>query len=71
MKKQILITIGLATLLASATQASQEQLAQSIREAHSEATRTSDQLKATLEAINALTKQTKGDLHPAYNAYCA
>jgi len=71
MKNRTLIMIGLATLLVSATQASQEQLATSIKEAQLETTRTSDQLKATLEAINALTKQTKGDLRPAYNAYCA
>ena len=71
MKKQILITIGLATLLASATQASQEQLASSIRDAHLETSRTDAQLKATLEAINGLTKQKKGDLRPAYNTYCA
>jgi len=71
MKTQTLVMIGLATLLASATQASQEQLAKSIKDAHLETTRTSNQLKATLEAINALTKQTKGDLRPAYNNYCA
>ena len=46
MKKQTLLTIGLATLLASATHASQEQLARSIGDAHLEATRTSEQLKA-------------------------
>ncbi len=71
MKIKSLLIIGLATLLASATQASQEQLANSIKEAHLEASRTDAQLKATLAAINALTKQTKGDLRPAYNAYCA
>ena len=71
MKKQILLTIGLATLLASATQASQDQLAKSIGDAHLETTRTSEQLKATLGAINALTKQTQGDLRPTYNAYCS
>jgi hypothetical protein len=71
MKKQILLTIGLATLLASATQASQQQLAQSIRDAHLETTRTSDQLKATLGAITGLTKQKSGDLRPAYNTYCS
>jgi len=70
MKKKILLTIGLATLLASATQASQEQLARSIRDTHLETSRTSEQLKATLAAINALTKQTKGDLRPVYNNYC-
>ena len=71
MKMKILLIIGLATLLASATQASQEQLAQSIREAHLETTRTSNQLKATLSALNALTAQKKGDLRPAYNTYCS
>ena len=71
MKKMNLLVIGLTTLLASATQASQEQLATSIKEARVEATRTSEQLKATLTALNALTKQTKGDLRPAYNAFAA
>ncbi len=69
MKKKILFTLGLATLLASATQASQEQLARSIKDAQVETTRTSEQLKATLSALNALTAQKKGDLRPAYNAY--
>ena len=71
MKKQTICIIGLVTLLASASQASQEQLAQSIRDAHLETTRTSEQLKATLSALNALTAQKKGDLRPAYNAYCS
>jgi hypothetical protein len=69
MKKQTLFMIGLATLLASATQANQQQLARSIKDAHAETARTSDQLKATLSALNALTKQSKGDLRPAYNAF--
>jgi septal ring factor EnvC (AmiA/AmiB activator) len=71
MKKQTLFLIGLATLIASATLAGQEQLAASIKDARVETTRTSEQLKATLAALNALTKQTKGDLRPAYNTYCA
>jgi septal ring factor EnvC (AmiA/AmiB activator) len=71
MKNKILFTFGLATLLASTTQASQEQLAQSIKDTHVETTRTSDQLKATLSALNALTAQKKGDLRPAYNTYCS
>lgn len=70
MKKQILLTIGLAALLAMATQAQQAQLAQSIKEAQDETARTSEQLKATLGTLNALTKQKKGDLRPAYDAYC-
>jgi hypothetical protein len=71
MKKRTLFVIGLATLLASATQASQEQLAKSIQDAHLETARTTEQLKATLSALNALTAQKKGDLRPAYNAFCA
>jgi len=69
MKKQTLFTIGLATLLACATQASQEQLAKSIQDAHIETARTSAQLKSTLSALNTLTKQKTGDLRPAYTAY--
>ena len=70
MKKQTLIIIGLAALLVSTTQASQDQLARSIQDTHAEAGRTSDQLKATLTSLNALTAQKEGDLRPAYNAYC-
>jgi hypothetical protein len=70
MKQQTFLMIGLATLLASATQAySQEQLAKSVQEARVETARTSQQLKATLSALNALTQKTKGDLRPAYNAF--
>ena len=43
----------------------------SISDVHLETSRTDAQLKATLEAINGLTKQKKGDLRPAYNTYCA
>ncbi len=70
MNHRILSTIGLTTLLAFATQASQEQLARSIRDAHAETDKTSAQLKTTLDSITALTKQTKGDLRPAYNTFC-
>jgi chromosome segregation ATPase len=72
MKNQILYSIGLATLLASATRAySQEQLAKSMQEARAETARTSQQLKATLSALNGLTGQIKGDLRPAYNTFAA
>jgi hypothetical protein len=69
MKTQILLTLGLTALLATATQASQQQLAASIQDARVETARTSEQLKATLAALNALTAQKKGDLRPAYNAF--
>ncbi len=68
MNKQILITIGLASLLASATQA-QQQLAKSMQEARAETARTSEQLKATLGALNALKEQSKGDLRPTFNIF--
>ena len=71
MKKQLCLLVGFATLLASATQASQQQLARSIGDTHLETSRTDTQLKATLSALNGLTKQTKGDLRPAYNNYCS
>ena len=64
MKKTTLCMIGVATLLAFATQA-QEQLARSIKEAHLETSKTDAQLKATLASLNTLTKQDKGDLRPA------
>lgn len=70
MKAKILCTLGLATWLIPATQASQEQLASSIKETHLETARTAQQLEATLSSLNALTQQSKGDLRPAYNAYC-
>ena len=63
--------IGLALLLASATQASQEQLAKSMQETQLETARTSGQLGATLATLNDLTKQTKGDLRPTYDKFCA
>ena len=71
MKKHILLTIGLVALLTSATQATQQQLATSVKEIQGEATRTSEQLKETVGALNALSKQKKGDLRPTYEKYCA
>ena len=71
MKRHNLVTLGLVTLLACATQASQEQLAASIKEARSEATRAADQLKTTLDSLTALTQQKEGDLRPAYKAFAA
>jgi DNA-binding XRE family transcriptional regulator len=71
MKKQTLFTIAAATLLASATQASQEQLASSMKDVRLEAGQTRDQLAATVGALTALTKQEKGDLRPAYEAFTA
>jgi hypothetical protein len=70
MKKQTLLTLGLATLLATAAQATQEQLAASIKDTRVETVRTDEQLRATLSTLNALTTQTEGDLRPAYQAYC-
>lgn len=66
-----LLTLGLVTFLAVAAQASQEQLAFSLKEARTEALRTSEGLQATLASITALTKQKEGDLRPAFNAFTA
>lgn len=71
MKKHLLLALGLASWLSSATAADQEQFAKSIREAQLETARTSEQLKATLATLTALTRQTKGDLRPAYDAFGA
>jgi hypothetical protein len=69
MKRYMLLTIGLAASLIFSAEASQQQLAQSIKEARTEANRTDEQLRSTLAAVNALTKQKSGDLRPAYEAF--
>jgi len=69
MNRKTLYTFALTLLLASATHANQQQLTTSISEARAETARTSEQLKATLASLNTLTRQTKGDLRPAYNAF--
>ena len=69
--RTILTVISLATLLVSSARANQEQLASSMKETRVEAGRTRDQLVATLAVLTALTKQEKGDLRPAYQAFSA
>ena|SRR5436190_2234093 len=69
MKKHTVLTLGLVTLLAYATQAGQEELAASITQAREEAAVTSMQLNTTLTALNGLVSQTKGDLSLAYQAF--
>ena len=71
MKKQIVLTLGLITLVTNATQAGQEELALSVKQTCQEAAVTSAQLDATLAALNTLVGQTKGDLNPAYQAFKA
>jgi hypothetical protein len=66
-----LVVLGAGLLTSTTLQANQQQLATSIKEARAEATRTHGQLEATLSALNALTKQGKGDLRPAYNTFAA
>ena len=63
--------IGVAALLASAAQGSQEQLAKSMQDVRLETAQTSGQLAATLSSLNFLSKQTKGDLRPTYEKFCA
>ena len=58
-------------MMAYAAQAGQEQLAASVRQTRTEAEATSAQLTATLDALNTLTSQKKGDLNPAYQAFRA
>lgn len=53
----------------AAAESAQSKLAHSVAEIRTETVNTRDQLQATLTALNALTKQAKGDLHPTYNAY--
>ena len=69
-KKSFLTLCSLLAVMLSTAQAGPEQFAQSIHEARVETARTADQLKATVGSLNALAKQTKGDLRPAYTAYC-
>jgi len=69
--KVILSALSLAALLTSVVRANQEQLATSIKETRLEAERTRDQLAETLSTLTVLTKQEKGDLRPAYNAFVA
>ena len=71
MKRQIGYMIGLTVLAAVAVQGSQQQLASSMAETRVETARTHEQLNSTLGTLNALTTQTKGDLRPAYNNFCA
>ena len=67
----MLLSIGLVALMATATQASQEQLGASVKETQDEATRTAEQLKETVGTLNVLSKQKKGDLRPTYDKFCA
>jgi hypothetical protein len=70
MKTRVIAAVlGLATLLVGTAQANQEQLATSMKETRVEAERTRDQLATTLATLTKLTKQEKGDLRPAYEAF--
>jgi len=57
-KKQFCIIVSLVMLLATVTQASQEQLAKSIKDAKTETSQTDTQLNCTLAAVNVPTTQT-------------
>jgi hypothetical protein len=70
MKMHTFLMIGLTTLLASATQG-QEQLAKRMQDARAETALTSEQLKETLSALNALTQQKEGDLRPTFKTFAA
>jgi Protein of unknown function (DUF2959) len=69
MRAKLLLAIGLAALMTSSAQASQEQLATSMKETRLEADQTRNQLATTLAALTTLTQQKEGDLRPAYDAF--
>jgi hypothetical protein len=69
--RTILTALTLGMLLTGSVRADQSQLATSIKETRMETGQTRDQLAAALSALTALTKQEKGDLGPAYKAFCA
>ena len=71
MKKNILITIALASFASTmlAADSGQEQLAASIRKAREEASSTAQQLNTTLSTLNTLVFDTKGDLTTAYKDF--
>jgi hypothetical protein len=72
MKKLTLLLIGLTLSITFAAQAGgQQQLASSIGDARTEASRTAEQLKATLAALTKLSDQKSGNLRPAYDAFAA
>lgn len=66
-----IVALSLGMLTSTAFGASQQQLAASISDARNEALRTHDQLTSTLNALTALSKQSSGDLRPAYDAFAA
>jgi len=66
-----IVVLGVGLLTSTTRGADQQKLATSIQEARVEVARTHDQLGATLGVLNTLTKQKKGDLRPAYDAFSA
>jgi hypothetical protein len=71
MKTKHLLSLALATAMSWTAQAGQEKLAASIAETRTETVRTRDQLQQTVNALNALTTQKKGDLRESYNTFAA
>lgn len=73
MKRQTVRSgIALLALLAAGTaNAGQQELATAIGETRSEVMQTRDQLQATVDTIDALTKQKSGDMRPAYDKFVA
>ena len=69
MKTHRILSVALVTLLSWAAPAAQEQLAASIKETREETVRTRNQLQATVNALNALTEQKKGDLRETYKTF--
>lgn len=61
----------LALLAAGNMRAGQQELAAAIGETRGEVMQTRDQLQATVDTIDALTKQKSGDMRPAYDKFVA
>ncbi len=72
--KHILTLLAAAGAFAATLQASQEQLAASIKDARTEAQNAEVQLKTTVDALNALNelaREKKGDIKAAYQVFAA
>lgn len=74
----LVCTLALAVALAQTSHAAaatkpstQSRLASAITDIRVETVRTSKQLQTSVDVLSALTKQTKGDLRPTYDAFVA
>ena len=71
MKTLPILALTLVAMQLWAVNPSQEKLAASIKESRVETVNTRNQLQTTVNALNALTEQKKGDLRETYKAFAA